>query len=110
MVAIVFGWIIAVVLLYILGVLIICKCIPLRREDEERNEEDHSGGSKEKEQNEKSKSSKQKESGIREEDDGQGKRKRKILESNPTTLEMVESEKPSNILNFNLLISNDGRE
>lgn len=30
-VAIAFGWIIAVVLFYIVGVLIIIKCIPLRR-------------------------------------------------------------------------------
>lgn len=66
--AIVFGWIIAVVLLYIVGILIICKCVPLRREDQERMEDN--GGSKDREKIEKSKSSRQKENGMREDNDG----------------------------------------
>jgi hypothetical protein len=51
-----------------------------------------------------------KESKMREEEEGQGKRRRKILESNPTTLELAESEKPSNAMAFNIMTNAEVRD
>lgn len=87
-VGIAFGWILAVLLFYIVGLVIILKCVPLRREDSEPSRYNPSSKDKE-ESNPKSSAAKQ--SKMREEEEQQGKRRRKILESNPTTLELAES-------------------
>jgi heme/copper-type cytochrome/quinol oxidase subunit 2 len=43
-VGIAFGWIVAVVLFYVVGVVLILKCVPLRREETEASERKESGG------------------------------------------------------------------
>lgn len=93
-VGIVFGWIILAIGLYIVGMVVIAKCLPQRKYDEEEEEKKKSKESKDSKDKSGSQSSSE-----------EGPRKRR-LESNPT-LELIEMEKPSEINTINLKMNNE---